>query len=98
MGKLVYAAICSLDGYIADANGNFDWAEPVDEVDRSLGTYLYGRKLYEFMVPWETLDLAGERAVMRDFAEWSRAADKVVYSRTLTSVSTGRTRLEPEFD
>src|SRR5215216_5987331 len=105
MGKLVYAAICSLDGYIADANGNFDWAEPDDEVhaavndvDRSLGTYLYGRKLYEFMVPWESLDLAGQRAVMRDFAEWWRAANKVVYSRTLTSVSTGRTRLEPEFD
>src|SRR5438094_5903861 len=105
MGQLVYAALCSVDGYVADTAGHFDWAEPDDEVhaavnavDGSIGTFLYGRKLYEFMVPWETLDLAGQRPVMRDFAEWWLAADKVVYSRTLTSVSTGRTRLEPEFD
>ena len=101
MAKLIYSAITSLDGYIADEDGNFDWAAPGDEVhafvndlERPVGTYLYGRRMYEMMVAWDTLPLADEPDVMRDFAEIWRAADKIVYSRTLESVSTGRTRLE----
>jgi dihydrofolate reductase len=105
MAQLIYSAIASLDGYIADADGNFDWAAPGDEVhafvndlERPVGTYLYGRRMYEMMAAWDTLPLADEPDVMRDFAEIWRAADKIVYSRTLESVSTGRTRLERDFD
>jgi dihydrofolate reductase len=103
MAKLIYSAIASLDGYTADEQGNFDWAAPGDEVhafindlERPVGTYLYGRRMYEVMVPWETMD--SDAPVMRDFAEIWRAADKVVYSRTLESVSSARTRIEHEFD
>ena len=103
MAKLIYSAIASLDGYTADADGNFDWAAPGEEVhafvndlERPVGTYLYGRRMYEMMVPWETM--ADERPVMRDFAEIWRAADKIVYSRTLDSASSARTRIEREFD
>jgi dihydrofolate reductase len=103
MAKLIYSAIASLDGYTADADGNFDWAAPGDEVhafvndlERPVGTYLYGRRMYEMMVPWETM--TDERPVMRDFTEIWRAADKVVYSRTLESVSSARTRIERDFD
>ena len=103
MAKLIYSAIASLDGYTADADGNFDWAAPGDEVhafvndlERPVGTYLYGRRMYEMMVPWETM--ADERPVMRDFAEIWRAADKIVYSRTLESASSARTCIEREFD
>ena len=103
MAKLIYSAIASLDGYTADADGNFDWAAPGDEVhafvndlERPVGTYLYGRRMYEMMVPWETM--ADERPVMRDFAEIWRAADKIVYSRTLDSASSARTRIERAFD
>jgi dihydrofolate reductase len=105
MGKLIYSAITSLDGYLADEQGKFDWAEPdeevhafVNELERPVGTYLYGRRMYEVMVPWETLDPAEQPAAMRDFAEIWRAADKVVYSRTLASVASARTRIEPSFD
>jgi dihydrofolate reductase len=103
MAKLIYSAIASLDGYTADADGNFDWAAPGEEVhafvndlERPVGTYLYGRRMYEMMVPWETM--TDERPVMRDFAEIWRAADKIVYSRTLESASSARTRIEREFD
>jgi len=103
---LVYSAIASLDGYVVDAEGNFDWAAPdeevhafVNELERPIGTYLYGRRMYETMVFWEDADrVAGEPAAMRDFSEIWRAANKVVYSRTLESVSSVRTRLERDFD
>jgi dihydrofolate reductase len=106
MGKLIYSAISSLDGYVADESGKFDWAEPdeevhafVNELTRPVGTYLYGRRLYEVMVAWETLpNLADEPPVIRDFAEIWRAADKVVYSRSLETVSSARTRIERDFD
>ena len=90
MANLIYSAIASLDGYIADENGNFDWAAPDEEVhafvndlERPVGTYLYGRRMYETMAVWETMALDDEPPVMHDFAEIWRAADKVVYSRTL---------------
>lgn len=102
---LIYTAIASLDGYVADRDGNFDWAAPdeeihafVNDLERSVGRYLCGRKMYEVMVAWETMDLIGEPQVMRDFAEIWRAADKVVYSTTLESVSSERTRIERDFD
>jgi len=102
---LVYSVIASLDGYTADAEGKFDWAEPDEEVhafvnehERGIGTYLYGRRMYETMVPWETVPLAGQSQPTRDFAEIWRAADKVVYSTTLTAASSARTRIEPRFD
>jgi dihydrofolate reductase len=106
MAKLIYSAIASLDGYIADEDGNFDWAVPDEEVhafindlDRPLGTYLYGRRMYEMMVGWETdHTLADQSPLMRDFAGLWQAADKIVYSRTLEAVSTARTRIERDFD
>src|SRR5947208_14464380 len=103
MAKLIYAAITSLDGYIEDADGKFDWAEPdhevhafVNDLERSVGTHLYGRRMYETMVFWETV--ADEQPAIRDFAEIWRAADKIVYSRTLQSVSSAKTCIEREFD
>ncbi len=105
MARLIYLTLASLDGYIADDDGKFDWAEPdaevhafVNDLARPVGTYLYGRGMYEVMIAWETLDLVGEPAVIQDFAEIWRAADKIVFSRTLDSVSSARTRLEREFD
>jgi len=105
VAKLVYAAIASLDGYVADADGKFDWAAPDDEVhafvndlERPIGTYLYGRRMYEVMGVWETMPLDDQPEVMRDYAALWRAAEKIVYSRTLDSVSTPRTRLERDFD
>jgi dihydrofolate reductase len=106
MAKLIYAAITSLDGYVADADGNFNWAEPDEEVftfvndlERSIGTYLYGRRMYEVMVSWETVPtMADQPSVERDFAELWQAADKIVYSTTLESVSSARTRIERDFD
>jgi len=105
MAQLIYSAIASLDGFIEDADGNFDWAAPDEEVhafvndlERPVGTYLYGRRMYETMAVWDTMPLDDEPDVMRDFAELWRAADKVVYSRTLADVSTRRTRLERELD
>jgi dihydrofolate reductase len=106
MSRLIYSAIASLDAYIADEDGNFDWAVPDEEVhgfindlDRQVGTYLYGRRMYETMVGWETdPTLAEQSPLMRDFAEIWQAADKIVYSRTLEAVSTARTRIERDFD
>ncbi|MDQ6945067.1 MAG: dihydrofolate reductase family protein [Actinomycetota bacterium] len=105
MARLIYTAITSLDGYIEDADGNFDWAEPDDEVhafvndlEERAGTYLYGRRLYETMLFWETADaLAGEPQVVYDFARLWQAAEKIVYSRTLKTVSSDKTRIEREF-
>jgi dihydrofolate reductase len=106
MSRLIYSAIASLDGYIADEDGNFDWAEPDEEVhafindlDRPLGSYLYGRRMYETMAGWETDPTLAERSPLtRDFAQIWQAADKIVYSRTLKTVSTARTRIERDFD
>jgi dihydrofolate reductase len=103
MAKLIYSAMTSLDGYVADADGKFDWAAPDEEVhsfvndlERPVGTYLYGRRMYEVMVFWET---ASDRTpVIQDFAEIWQAAEKIVYSRTLEAVSSARTRIEREFD
>ena len=106
MAKLIYSAIASLDGYVEDDQGKFDWAAPDEEVhafvndlERPIGTYLYGRRMYETMVFWETVSTdADQPAVMRDFAELWRAAEKVVYSRTLQTVSSARTRIERDLD
>jgi dihydrofolate reductase len=104
--RLIYSALASLDGYVEDTRGDFSWAAPDDEVhafvndlERPIGTYLYGRRMYETMVFWETASTADEQpAVSRDFAEIWQAAQKVVYSRTLGEVTSVRTRLEREFD
>jgi len=103
MAKLIYTVIMSLDGYVADEDGNFDWAEPdqevhafVNDLERPIGTYLYGRRLYEVMVAWETI--TDEQPFIRDYAEIWRAADKIVHSRTLERVSSERTRIERSFD
>jgi dihydrofolate reductase len=106
MAKLIYSAISSLDGYIADEDGNFDWAVPDEEVhtfvndlERPVGTYLYGRRMYEVMRYWESAHaVTGQPLVEQDYAEIWQAADKIVYSKTLETVSTTRTRLEREFD
>ena len=105
MAKLIYAALTSLDGYVADENGKFGWAQPDEEVhafvndlERSAGTYLYGRRMYEVMVAWETVNVADQPPFIRDYAELWRATDKVVYSRTLDTVSSARTRVEHDFD
>jgi dihydrofolate reductase len=106
MSKLIYSAIVSLDGYIADSDGNFDWAEPneqvhayVNDLERGVGTHLLGRRMYEMMAVWDDADsFADQRPVIRDFARVWQAADKIVYSTTLERVSTARTRLERVFD
>ena len=106
MAKLIYSVITSLDGFVADRDGNFDWAAPDEEVhtfvndlERPIGTYLYGRRMYEVMAAWETAHiLTDQPAVIQDFANIWRAANKVVYSRTLETVSSTRTRIEQVFD
>jgi dihydrofolate reductase len=106
MAKLIYSALMSLDGFIEDQQGQFDWAVPDEEVhrfvndlERAAGTYLYGRRMYETMAGWETdPSFAAESPFMRDFAAIWQAADKIVYSRTLKAVATARTRIEPDFD
>ena len=106
MGKLIYAAIASLDGYVEDEEGKFDWAVPdaevhafVNDLERGIGTYLYGRRMYETMVFWETAgDQADEPPVFQDYAGIWRDAEKVVYSRTLRTVSSARTRIEADFN
>jgi dihydrofolate reductase len=106
MAKLIYSAIASLDGYVADEDGDFDWAVPdqevhafINDLDRQVGTYLYGRRMYETMVGWETDPTLADRSpLMRDFAQIWQAADKIVYSKTLEEVSTARTRIERDFN
>ncbi len=105
MGKLIYSTITSLDGYVADKDGNFDWAAPDEEVhtfvndlERPIGTYLYGRRMYEVMRYWETAHaLTDQPSFMQDFAKIWRAADKIVYSKTLETASSARTRIERDF-
>ena len=106
MAKLIYSTIASLDGYVEDAEGEFNWSAPDEEVhafvndlERPIGTHLYGRRMYETMVYWETVSTeADEPAVFWDYAEIWRAAEKIVYSRALNTVSSARTRIEREFD
>ena len=106
MGTLIYAAITSLDGYIEDAQGSFAWAEPdhevhafVNDLDRTIGTHLFGRGMYETMAVWDTVgDEPGLTAAEAAYAEQWRGIDKVVYSTTLDDVRTSRTRLERTFD
>ena len=105
MAKLIYSAITSLDGYIEDEDGNFNWAAPDEEVhrfvndlERPVGTYLYGRRMYETLVYWETVALADVPLHIRDFTELWRAADKIVYSNSLETVSSAKTRIERTFD
>ena len=105
MARLIYSILVSLDGYVADEQGNFDFAAPDEEVhaavndlERSVGTLLLGRRMYDVLVAWETMDVAGEPAVIRDFATLWHAADKIVYSRTLQTVASARTRIERDFD
>lgn len=106
MARLIYTAIASLDGYVADETGNFDWATPDEEVhlfvndlERPAGTHLYGRRMYEVLVAWESPEIStGQPAFIQDFAEIWRSADKIVYSRTLDKVASARTRIERNFD
>ena len=105
MAKLIYSTIASVDGYVADAAGAFQWAAPdeevfafVNELERPIGTYLFGRRMYETMVSWETAADLDEHPVEREFARLWRAADKVVYSTSLASVASARTRIERGFD
>jgi dihydrofolate reductase len=104
MGRLIYAAITSLDGYIEDLDGRFDWSQPAEEehafindLTRPVGTHLYGRRMYEVMKVWESPEPAWP-GYMQEFAAIWQAGDKVVYSTTLERVSTERTRLERGFD
>ena len=106
MGKLIYSAITSLDGFLEDEDGRFDWAAPDEEVHafvndlvRPIGTYLYGRRMYETMVFWETAATSEDQsAIFRDYTEIWRGAEKVVFSRTLEMASSARTMIEPTFD
>jgi dihydrofolate reductase len=106
MSKLIYSAITSLDLYVEDTKGNFGWAAPdpevfafINDLERPIGTYLYGRRMYEAMTPWETWPTGSDQpAVMRDFTELWQAAEKVVFSRTLQKPSSTRTRIERDFD
>jgi dihydrofolate reductase len=106
MARLIYSAITSLDGYIEDDEGNIDWGAPdeelasfINDLERPVGTYLYGRRMYQTMVYWETLEAdPGQQPAERDFTQIWQAADKIVYSRSLATVSSARTRIEREFD
>jgi dihydrofolate reductase len=105
MARLSYTGIMSLDGYVADAEGSFDWSMPDEEVHafvndlaRDVGTYLFGRRMYEVLEVWDHMDLTDQPDVIRDYANIWRAADKIVYSTTLDSVTSGRTTVERQFD
>ncbi len=106
MGRLVYSAIASLDGFVADEGGKFDWSMPdaevhafVNDLERPVGTYLYGRRTYEVMRYWESAHSVTDRPpVEQDYAQIWRSADKIVYSKTLGAVSSARTRIERAFD
>ncbi|MDQ6713232.1 MAG: dihydrofolate reductase family protein [Candidatus Dormibacteraeota bacterium] len=104
--KLIYSAIMSLDGYIEDEDGKFEWAAPdkqvhafVNDLERRVGTYLYGRRMYDVMRYWEAVPAGADQpAVVKDYAQIWQAADKIVYSRTLSTTSSARTRIERDFD
>src|ERR1051325_3132194 len=104
--RLIYSAIASLDGYVEDEAGKFDWAAPdeevhafVNELERSVGTYLLGRRMYDTMVFWENPpDLANEPPVIREFAQIWQSADKLVYSTSLESTRSARTTIVRAFD
>ncbi len=106
MATLIYSALTSLDGYVADESGNFDWAAPDEEVhrfanelERMVGTHLYGRRMYEVMAYWETAHTLSDLPPhIQEYAEIWQATDKIVYSKTLATVSSARTRIEPDFD
>jgi dihydrofolate reductase len=106
MARLIYSAITSLDGYVEDEDGKFDWAAPdeqvhafVNELERPIGTYLYGRRMYETMVSWETMSTGAEQpSVVSDYAAIWRSAEKFVYSRSLSAATSARTRIERAFD
>lgn len=105
MASLIYSAIASLDGYVEDVEGRFDWAEPDEEVlrfvnhlERPIGTYLYGRRMYETMLIWETIPQGDHPDYIQDFTQIWRTAHKIVYSRTLRAARGARTRLEPSFE
>jgi dihydrofolate reductase len=105
MAKLIYTAITSLDGYVNDEAGTFDWYVPdeqvhayINDLEREIGTYLYGRRLYEVMVYWETVDVADASPAVADYAAIWRSAEKVVFSRSLAAPTSARTRIEREFD
>jgi dihydrofolate reductase len=106
MSRLIYSSIMSLDGYVSDRDGNFEWAAPdeqvlafVNDLERPVGTYLFGRRMYETMVYWETAHTLGEQSpLLQDFTEIWQAADKIVYSKTLQTVSSARTLMERSFD
>jgi dihydrofolate reductase len=106
MARLIYSAVMSLDGYVADGDGRFDWAAPdgevhafINDLERPVGTYLYGRRMYETMRYWETAHtVSGQAPVALDFARIWQAADKIVYSTALQATATARTRIERDFD
>jgi dihydrofolate reductase len=105
MANLIYSALASLDGYVADRDGNFDWAEPdedvhmfVNDLARPVGTYLFGRKMYEVLVAWETLDTSDQPAVIQDYARDWHETDKIVYSTTMSEARSERTRIERTFE
>jgi len=105
MAKLIYSVLMSLDGYIADKAGNFDWAAPdeevhsfINELERPVGTYLYGRRMYDVMAVWQTMPTEDEPPCIQDYARIWKAADKLVYSRTLVTASTDKTRIERNFE
>ncbi len=106
MGRLIYAALASLDGYVADETGRFDWAVPdeevhtfINELQRPVRTHLYGRRMYETMVAWESPEALGDHPpYIHEFAAIWQAADKIVYSRTLETAASARTRIERDFD
>jgi dihydrofolate reductase len=104
MAKLIYSAIASADGYVEDADGGIDWGTPdeellrfINELERPATTYLYGRRMYEAMVYWETADMSGQPSLFQEFSDIWKAAEKIVFSKTLASVSSLKTRIEPTF-
>jgi dihydrofolate reductase len=105
MARLIYSTMCSLDGYIADEDGNIDWSMPdervhrfVNDLEAPIGTYLYGRRMYEVMLAWETMDTTAYPQHVSDYTAIWQAANKVVFSRTLTEPASARTRIEREFN
>jgi dihydrofolate reductase len=105
MARLIYIGIASLDGYVADSSGNFDWSAPdeevhafVNELERDAGTHLYGRRMYEVMSAWETMGGPEDPPVIQDYARIWQGADKIVYSGSLAHAATSRTRVERTFN